>query len=77
MPKEVPKKRVKTPRRPPDQVRGLELAKHKLKIRTQKEEIDKLTRSIKTQNVLIARLEGMVKYLTRTAKSEEKGDSPQ
>jgi hypothetical protein len=47
MPKAVPKKRAKTPRRPPDQVRGLELAKHKLKIRTQKEEIDKLKRSIK------------------------------
>jgi hypothetical protein len=47
MPKAVPKKRTKTPRRPPDQVRGLELAKSKTKIRTQKEEIDKLKRSIK------------------------------
>jgi hypothetical protein len=59
----------KSSRRPPDQVRGLELAKHKLKIRNQKEEIDKLTRSIKAKSELVARLEGMVKYLTRTAES--------
>jgi septal ring factor EnvC (AmiA/AmiB activator) len=48
---------------------GLELASHKAKIRNQKEEIDKLKRSIKSQNVLVARLEDMVAYLTRTAKS--------
>lgn len=35
------------PRKPQDQVRWLELAKHKLKIRAQKEEIAKFKRSIK------------------------------
>jgi hypothetical protein len=58
MPKAVPKKRATTPRRPPDQVRGLELAKHKLKIRTQKEELDKLKRSIKELRSKSAMVEG-------------------
>jgi hypothetical protein len=64
----VPKK---PPRRPQDELRGSELAEHKLKIRNQKEEIDKLKRSINAQRNHAARLEGMVKYLTRTAESEE------
>jgi hypothetical protein len=66
MSKAVPKKRAKPPRRPPDQVRGIELANSKTKIRNQKEEIDKLTRSNKLKDDLITRLNMANKYLSKT-----------
>jgi hypothetical protein len=70
----VPKK---PPRRPPDEVRGLELAKRKSKIRNQREEINKLKRSIKlkdlaieAKDLVIGRLNSANNYLSMTAKSE-------
>jgi hypothetical protein len=49
---------------------GRELAHHKAKIRTQKEEIDKLKRSIKAQNVEITNLRKSNAYLLKTAEPE-------
>jgi hypothetical protein len=62
--------REKPSRRPPDQVRGLELAKHKLKIRNQKEEIDKLKRALRTQGVELTNLKRANDYLLKTAEPE-------
>jgi hypothetical protein len=68
---------------------GLELASHKTKIRNQKDEISKPTRSIKVQkderqaekqdhDAQVARLEGIVQYLTRTAEPhQECEETPQ
>jgi hypothetical protein len=56
---------------------GLELAKHKAKIRHQKEEIDKLKRSNKLKDLelaakadFITKLSNAYNYLNKTAKSE-------
>ena len=62
--------REKPSRRPPDQVRGLELASHKAKIRTQKEEIEKLKRALKTQAVELTNLKKSNDYLLKTAEPE-------
>jgi hypothetical protein len=51
--------------------KGLELAKHKQKIRNQKEEIDKLKRALRAQNGLVSRLQNANNYLSRTAESEK------
>jgi hypothetical protein len=50
--------------------KGLELAKHKLKLRNHREEIANLKRSGKVKDLRIARLQMAVDYLTRTAESE-------
>jgi hypothetical protein len=71
MPNKIPKTRAKKPRRPPDEVRVIELAKSKLKIRNLKDEIEKLKRSAQIRDLLVTRLEGMVKYLTKTAEGPD------
>jgi hypothetical protein len=46
---------------------GLELAKHKLKIRIQKEEIEKLKRALRSQSVVVANLKKSNDYLLEAA----------
>ena len=48
----------------------LELAKHKSKIRNQKEEIDKLKSALRAQSVVIANLKKSNDYLLKTAAPE-------
>ena len=47
----------------------IELAKHKMRIRNQKKEINKLKRSIKDHGVIVANLRKANDYLVRTADS--------
>jgi hypothetical protein len=51
--------------------RGLELAKHKQKIRNQKAEIDKLKRALRAKDSLVGRLQKANNYLSRTAEPEK------
>jgi hypothetical protein len=59
----------RTPKKPSDQVRRVELAKHKLKLQNLRKELGKLKQSLKNENVRNERLEAAVKYLTNTAES--------
>jgi hypothetical protein len=60
-----------SPRRPPDQVRGQELAKHKKKLRDKREEIDRLKRSGKAKDEIITRLQMANDYLIKTGTEQE------
>jgi hypothetical protein len=51
--------------------KGWELAKHKQKIRNQKEEIDKLKRALRAQNGLVGRLQNANNYLSQTVEPEK------
>lgn len=60
----------RTSKLPKDIARRTELAKHKEKIRRQKEEIVKLQMSIKARDRVITGLNAANAYLTKTAKAE-------